>query len=263
MSLTDYQKEVARLLAANRNPDSHFAGGALLNRAEAGLRYSDDPDIFRDAAEQVAVAAVADARLLVDSGHSVTWTHQGEAVRRAIVGRGADRLRLDWSYDSAFRFFPVQPDPDFGYLLHLADLATNKVLALAGRGEVRDYLDVLQLDREYLGLGALMWAACGKDPGLTPDLLLQGTNRHSRHQPIDLEREHLARPVDLRELKRQWLDARRHAEDLFERLPEADLGCLYIAPSGEPITPDPDDPAFFEATRHFGTVRGAWPSLAL
>jgi 5'-nucleotidase len=53
-----------------------------------------------------------------------------------LIVRGDDHLRLDWCYDSAFRFFPVQPDEEFGYCLHRADLATNKVLALAGRGDV-------------------------------------------------------------------------------------------------------------------------------
>ncbi len=38
----------------------------------------------------------------------------------------------DWSSDSPYRFFPTQKDDDFGYCLHLADIAVNKVLALAG-----------------------------------------------------------------------------------------------------------------------------------
>ncbi len=40
MPLTDFQKGVARLIAANRTPESHVAGGAVINRGEAGLRIS-------------------------------------------------------------------------------------------------------------------------------------------------------------------------------------------------------------------------------
>jgi hypothetical protein len=47
--------------------------------------------------------------------------------------------------------------------LHPIDLAVNKVLALAGRDEPRDLLDTLYQHREVLCLGALCWAACGKD----------------------------------------------------------------------------------------------------
>src|SRR6266446_3229966 len=205
MPLTAFQREVARVLAANRNPESHIAGGAVINRGENGIRISDDLDIFHDLAASVAASAEADAQALCDAGYAVAWTLRGEAIFRAQVTRGEDRVRLDWTMDSAFRFFPALPDEEFGYCLHQADLATNKVLALAGRSEIRDFLDMLLIDRTYLSLGAVIWAACGKDPGFTPALLLDHTNRHSRYQESDLKGENLARPVDLRELKQQWL----------------------------------------------------------
>ena len=52
MPLTDFQKGVARLIATNRKPESHIAGGAVLNRGEAALRISNDLDIFHDALEE-------------------------------------------------------------------------------------------------------------------------------------------------------------------------------------------------------------------
>ena len=262
MPLTAFQREVAHILAKNRNPESHVAGGAVINRGEAGLRFSDDLDIFHDAAASVAASAEADALALRDAGYVVTWTLRGGGFVRAEVSRGDDRLRLDWTTDSAFRFFPVQADEDFGYCLHQADLATNKVLALAGRTEIRDFLDILVIDSSYLSLGAVMWAACGKDEGYTPVLLLDQTNRHSRFQESDLKGENLARPVDIKELKRQWLAARERAEKLFERLPAQELGCLYLDENNNPVTPDPDSPVFAQLKRHFGSVRGAWPRIS-
>jgi hypothetical protein len=56
MPLTLFQRAVARVLAANRNPESHVAGGAVINRGEAGLRISDDLDIFHDVAASVAAS---------------------------------------------------------------------------------------------------------------------------------------------------------------------------------------------------------------
>jgi hypothetical protein len=262
MPLTPFQKGVARLLIANRTPESHIAGGAVINRAETGLRYSEDLDIFHDVAASVAASAEADAKVLQEAGYSLAWAMRNEGFFRAEVSRGDGRVRLDWTTDSAFRFFPVQPDEDFGYCLHLADLATNKVLALAGRSELRDFLDILQLDRDYLSLGATMWAACGKDPGFTPDLLLDQTNRHSRYQESDLKGENLARPVDLRELKRQWLAARERAEHLFAQLPSEELGCLYLDEKNRPVTPDPGSPDFAKLTRHQASLRGAWPKIS-
>jgi hypothetical protein len=262
MPLSAFQRGVARLLAAHRNPESHIAGGAAINRADASFRYSTDLDIFHDVAAMVAGCAEADVRSLQAEGYAVEWNLRQEGFFRAEVSRGPDRLRLDWSTDSAFRFFPVQPDEVFGYCLHPADLAINKVLALAGRTEFRDFLDMLYLDASYLSLGAVVWAACGKDPGYTPALLLDMANRHTRFQESDLKGELLARPVDFKELKRQWLEARERAESLILRLPADELGCLYLNAANNPVTPNPDSPDFPRLKHHLGSVRGAWPRIS-
>ena len=68
---------------------------------------------------------------------------------------------------------PLVRDPLGGLLLHPVDLAVNKVLALAGRDEARDYVDILFVHERVLRLSALCWAAAGKDPGLTPLSLLE------------------------------------------------------------------------------------------
>ena len=57
MPLTDFQKGVAPLIAANRTPESHIAGGTVINRGETGLRISDDLDIFHDVPEGGPTAA--------------------------------------------------------------------------------------------------------------------------------------------------------------------------------------------------------------
>ena len=50
MPLTAFQREVALLLAGQRNPESYIAGGAAINRSDSSLRYSDDLDLFHDTA---------------------------------------------------------------------------------------------------------------------------------------------------------------------------------------------------------------------
>lgn len=74
--------------------------------------------------------------------------------------------------------------------------------------------------------------------------------------------ENLAHPVDLKQLKQQWLVARERAGALIERLPPDDVGCLYINDANEPGTPDPDGPGFPALKRHFGSVGGAWPHIS-
>jgi hypothetical protein len=170
-------------------------------------------------------------------------------------------VKIEWVFDSAFRFFPVVPDPLLGYRLHDADLAVNKALAGAGRLVIRDYIDLIYLHRSYLELGALAWAATGKDPGLSPLLILNELNRHTRYQPEDLAEVRLREPVSLPSLKIEWLEMLRGARDLVSRLPAADVGCLYLDGAGQPVTPDPDADSFAGLTRHFGRLKGSWPRV--
>jgi hypothetical protein len=269
MPLTGFQRRIARLISANRRAESYVAGGAVLNRADSALRISKDLDIFHDdvpagqgGSEIIRASAERDARLLEEHGYAIAWQSRRDGHHKATVRMGDEFVRIDWTIDSAFRFFPAQPDEDFGYSLHPADLATNKVLALVGRIEVRDLLDVLQLDNGYLSFGALVWAACGKDPGYAPSQIINLANIHSRYQQADLMVEQLTRQVDIKDLKKQWIDAKDRATNLIDRLPSDDLGCLYLDQNGSPVTPDPSAGDFHELVRHRGSVRGAMPHIS-
>ncbi|OGU02199.1 MAG: hypothetical protein A2W29_00260 [Gemmatimonadetes bacterium RBG_16_66_8] len=83
---------------------------------------------------------------------------------------------------------PLVRDTLGGLLLHPVDLAANKVLALAGRDESRDFVDILFVHERVLPLGALCWAAVGKDPGFTPLSLLELLKRRGRYRPEDPRR---------------------------------------------------------------------------
>ena len=262
MPLSEVQGRVLRLLAANRSPESYLAGATVLHQGENTPRYSLDLDYFHDLADSVATSGETDAVTLQAAGYTVTWLLRTPTFHRAVVRVDGGNLRLEWAQDSAFRFFPVQADPVSGYRLHEADAATGKCLALAGRSESRDFVDMLHLDRTYLPLGALVWAACGKDPGYTPDLLLEHANRHACYTQEAIDLLSLREPLDIKILKRQWLDARQAAEALIRLLPPEELGCLYLDTTGLPVPPDPASPKFPSLIRHFGSLRGAWPTAA-
>ena len=109
-------------------------------------------------------------------------------------------MLIDWATDSTFRSSPVVDDADVGFRLHALDAATNKCLALAGRTEVCDPIDILTLHDTTLHPGAICWAACGRDPGFTPDLLLDMIGRNARVTPDLLAREALREPIDPKQL---------------------------------------------------------------
>jgi hypothetical protein len=216
-------------------------------------------DYFHDLAEPIAHCAEADAVSLRNAGYTCDWLMRTPTFYRAVVSKGNDSLKLEWAQDSAFRFFPLLEDAQCGYRLHEADAAINKVLALAGRDEVRDFVDILYLHSHCLSLGALAWAACGKDPGFTPGFLLQQANRHIAYTQADVDRLQLKSPLDLPTLKKKWIAARESAEQLVAVLPPDELGCLYLDKQLRPMTPEPDADSFHKRTRHPGCLCGAWP----
>lgn len=262
MPLGDFEKTILRLLAVNRNPESYIAGATVFLRRVDALRQSQDIDVFHDTVQSLQNAVEQDAAVLTGHGYALEWAERQEMYRRAVVSRNGQATKMEWAYDSVFRFFPVQADDEIGFVLHPLDGATNKLLALAGRGELRDYLDVLFLHRHVLSLGALAWAACGKDAGFTPQFLIEEAQRLAHYPANRLSTLLLTEPVDLVVCKRQWLQALAEARTLFDQLPPEEVGCLYLNASDQAVVPDPTVPDFSQLRRHYGSVRGAWPAIA-
>ena len=261
MPLTGIQTQVLKTIAANRSPESYLAGATVLHRDSDTPRFSQDLDLFHDLEESVALCAEADAATLRDAGYEFRWLLRTSTFYRAILSAEGQQLKIEWAQDSAFRFFPVQEDDRCGYRLHHADAALNKLLALAGRQEIRDFVDILYLHDSYLHLGAMAWAACGKDPGFTPGFLLDQAGRHVAYTQADLDRLSLRDPLDLKSLKKKWLKALEDAQQLTDTLPPDEVGCLYLDAKQTPITPDPASGVFSALTRHHGSIRGAWPTV--
>lgn len=188
-------------------------------------------------------------------------TELQKRILKILASVSGERLKLEWAVDSAFRFFPVVEDSLCGYRLHETDAAVNKILALAGREEVRDFVDILYIQKTCLSIGALAWAACGKDPGYSPAFLLDHASRHVAYTQDDIDRMSLRERMDVKDLKRAWLTALEQSHELIDALPASDIGCLYLTSDGTPITPDPTISDFNSLVRHFGSVRGAWPSI--
>jgi len=249
---------LAQLLSRNRTFDSYLAGGAAILIQPETTRYSRDLDYFHDSEARVAEAFAADRQLLEASGYLIDVDLNQPGYIRAIVRRDEHAAKVDWARDSSWRFMPTVRDDRVGYLLHPVDLAVNKVLALAGRDEPRDLLDTLYLHRNVLVLGALCWAACGKDPGFSPLSLLELLRRRGRLRSEDLERLDLTESLDLQETKRAWLEALDSVEPFAVSRPHEEIGCLYYSASQQAFV-DPREAS--DAMPHFGRPGGVLPRV--
>lgn len=242
MPLTAFQARTLGLISANRTQGSHLAGGAAINLADSSLRYSHDPDLFHDTESAVASAYHRDCALLAENSIGVEIEISQPGFIRAVLIAGEERLRVDWAHDSNWRFFePVNLD-GVGWVLHPVDWAVNKVLALAGRDEPRDLLDALYLHQTVLSIGALAWAAVGKDPGYNPLMLIDMLSRRGKLRQEDLDTLDLAIGQDLETLRREWVQALDEARLWIASRPVEEAGCLYADPkSGLLFAPSAGD----------------------
>lgn len=261
MPLTDLQRALLKTIAVNRSPDSYLAGATIQHRGDDSPRFSQDLDFFHDLESKVAECAEKDAATLIEAGYELEWLLRTPAFHRAVISGDTEKVRIEWAQDSAFRFFPLQEDPLCGFRLHDADAATNKMLALAGRQEVRDFVDIMHLNDTYLSLGSIAWAACGKDPGYTPLFLLDHAARHTAYQQEDIDRLGLNAPLDLQNMKRKWIQALDEARQLVSDLPADEIGCLYLDSEQLPTAPEPGADSFASLSRHRGGTGGAWPKF--
>jgi hypothetical protein len=268
MALTPLQQDVCRLLAAERrrSGESYVAGGVALSVALSTGRLSRDVDVFHDTTEAVARSWDRDRAMLEGAGYTVMPLRDRPGYVEAVVGRNGRDVIMEWARDSAFRFFPLVEDEALGLALHPFDLATNKVLALVGRAEARDWIDIIACHEQLQPLGYLAWAASGKDPGFTPSGILEQARRSSRYT----EDEVLALAFDgpaprVADLSRRWHDALEAAGPIIAKLPPEQIGRAVITPGGQLFTGAASDLdralAVGDVTFHPGRIGGVWPQV--
>jgi hypothetical protein len=267
MALTVLQRDVCRLLAdgRRRSGESYVAGGAALGLALDTARLSRDLDIFHDTIDAVARSWEADRVMLTEHGYAVDALRERPGYVEATIARGTERLVIEWARDSAFRFFPLVEHEELGLTLHSFDLATNKVLALVGRLEPRDFVDVIACDARIQPLGYLAWAACGKDPGFSPQSIIEEARR-SRYTDEELSALAFAGPAPrAADLARQWRQILSAATAIVDMLPAARVGTAVFGSDRQPFTGGAADLAdALESDQlifHAGRIGGALPTV--
>ena len=267
MALTGFQVELLRLLAQNRiaNPESYVAGGLALNHKLGTPRLSRDIDIFHDSMEAMVRSWESDRVTLQDYGCKVTPIRELKYFIEAKVEKDGRQMEIQWGTDSAYRFFPLQPDPLTGFTLHPVDLAANKLSALVGRTEVRDWIDVITAIRELQPLACLLSVACGKDPGFSPTSMLEYVARRHYNQ-VEIDDKISPKGVyDAAELCQFWHETVETTRRTLEVFPRAEVGKVVMTREGELFRGTDESLkaalAANELVFHEGTIGGAWPMI--
>ena len=266
MALTDYQRGILALLAVHRieRQESYLAGGAALTVATASPRLSRDIDLFHDSQEALLSTWEEDRRIITAGGYDIEVRRQYPTFVEAFVRKNGSSVVVQWAVDSAFRFFPLVRDSSSLPSLHPFDLATNKTLALIGRLEPRDWIDLVYCHDRIQPLGFLCWAACGKDPGTNPSLIVSEAGRSGRYTQVEVDGLSFeGRAPDAADLSVRWKTMLVEAGSIISTLPTEEVGTCVLDAEGKLFRGERDGLASALAGGrlrfHRGSIRGSVP----
>lgn len=224
-------------------------------------------DLFHDTSEALESTWEADRRAFIENGFAVEVLRQRPAYVEALIAQGDSQTLAQWTCDSAFRFFPLVEHPLLGLTLHPFDLATNKVLALVGRLEARDWVDTVECHLRLQPLGYLAWAAGGKDAGWPAPAILEEAARSAHYGSEEIAAlDYEGAPANASSLAEEWRQALHHARGILDLLPAEENGKCVLLKDSHDLCCLPLD-ALAQAVRagrlcfHAGSIRGAWPSF--
>lgn len=106
---------------------------------------------------------------------------EGSTFARLSVGSPDEVTYVDLASDA--RMLPAR-STDTGFMLAEAELAADKVLALSGRGESRDFIDFRGLLTRF-DMDQLCQLAGQKDPGFAPEQLVAALEYFDRIPPAE------------------------------------------------------------------------------
>ena len=164
--LSPLQEEV--LLRFFRKTHSFFlTGGAALAAYHLGHRTTDDLDLFTSSADlDEGVSALQS--LADEMGASIQALRTSPDFRRFLLAVGDEGVVVDLVRDRAPQIFAEKLDRDGVLVDPPGEILANKLCTLLSRGEVRDLVDVLFLERAGLRVEDALVPASSKDGGLTP-----------------------------------------------------------------------------------------------
>ncbi|HVC70264.1 MAG TPA: nucleotidyl transferase AbiEii/AbiGii toxin family protein [Acidimicrobiales bacterium] len=175
--LTPLQRRIAAIIGGLPEAEQ-FAlagGGALIARGDVE-RQTRDLDFFGPAPQDVNRLMPAVEKALQDAGMNVSRIREAPGFVRLEVREHDEVTEVDLGADA--RILPVERG-ELGPILAGEELAVDKVLAVFGRAEARDFVDLSAVADRY-GLEYLCERALDKDRGFDPQVFREMLDRFDR-----------------------------------------------------------------------------------
>lgn len=207
--LTEIQKKILLLINSLPEKDAFYlTGGTALSAFYLKHRKSHDLDFFTTVEEIILPFSQKVERVLTQEGLKIEKKRGLSSFVELLVMSGSDSTVIHLALDTPFRFEEPREFSDFpGVKIDsLIDIAVNKLLALFGRAELRDFIDIYFL-REHFSKNDLIEKAKRKDKGFDLYWLGVAMERIENFPDSSTEMYLLIQPCNMNELKeffRTW-----------------------------------------------------------
>lgn len=212
--LTPLQASLLREIGGSPLKDLFYlTGGTALSAFHLGHRYSEDLDFFTPdptAVERVPPLLQEIARAL---NVEITFTRMLDSFLEGfLLSASGERVEMDFAQESPFRLEPTRIDDDFGIQVDgVIDIAANKLSALFGRAEPKDFVDVYFICREVMSRERLLELTRQKHLGIDDYWLAVALKRAERVALLP----RMIKPLSLPKMKEYFLEwARELAENV-------------------------------------------------
>jgi predicted nucleotidyltransferase component of viral defense system len=174
--LTSFQKELLKTFSGTALGKSFFlTGGTALSGHYLFHRLSDDLDLFTEAAESIPHVVPILEKITSEMSCSLRFSRRGATFIEVFVTDSdkKETVKMQFAQDSPYRFMPVCQSPWGIDIDNALDIACNKLGALFGRAEARDFIDVYFIARDLFPYDELVQKAKQKNPGMDDYWLAQ------------------------------------------------------------------------------------------
>ncbi len=202
--LTLFQRESLKIFFSLPDADNFYlTGGTALSAFYLQHRLSEDLDIFVPEERLLRYTGNRFAKELKTEGFEVEVVRTFLSFMELIIKKEKESVLVHLAVDSPFRFEkPTKVDMGINVDSFL-DIATNKLLALFGRFEPRDFIDIFFIVKEnHMDLEYLISKGKGKDPGLDEYYLAIAFEK-ANDLPDSIEKipVNMLKDIDVKEMK--------------------------------------------------------------
>lgn len=150
--LTKLQREFIKAISETELKEFFFlTGGSALAQFYLKHRYSDDLDFFTQEKAKVQTVNENLRKVCQKLNATVDISRESRTFLESFIQKGEERIKLHFAEDSPYRLEPIVYSEPLGFFHdNELDIACNKFSALFDRHDIKDFVDIYFLSKEFM-----------------------------------------------------------------------------------------------------------------